>query len=156
MFTRRSSDQSWIKHLLTTGLVTVDQLERMRANQNQVDIGELLVGNAQLFERDLWLNQALQQDRFHYIPVNSLDERELAELRLLQPLLVSRCLSEGILPLGFSHQTLYLGLLRYDPDFPELKEVRESVPAELRVCLVPLAPADYNKLNRQLRGAATH
>jgi len=156
MFTRRSSDQSWIKYLLTTGLVTVDQLERMRANQNQVDIGELLVGNAQLFERDLWLNQALQQDRFHYIPVNSLDERELAELRLLQPLLVSRCLSEGILPLGFSHQTLYLGLLRYDPDFPELKEVRESVPAELRVCLVPLAPADYNKLNRQLRGAATH
>jgi len=156
MFTRRSSDQSWIKYLLTTGLVTVDQLERMRANQNQVDIGELLVGNAQLFERDLWLNQALQQDRFHYIPVNSLDERELAELRLLQPLLVSRCLSEGILPLGFSHQTLYLGLLRYDPDFPELKEIRESVPAELRVCLVPLAPADYNKLNRQLRGAATH
>jgi len=156
MFTRRSSDQSWIKYLLTTGLVTVDQLERMRANQNQVDMGELLVGNAQLFERDLWLNQALQQDRFHYIPVNSLDERELAELRLLQPLLVSRCLSEGILPLGFSHQTLYLGLLRYDPDFPELKEIRESVPAELRVCLVPLAPADYNKLNRQLRGAATH
>ena len=156
MFTRRPSDQGWIKYLLTTGLVTVDQLERMRANQNQVDIGELLVGNAQLFERDLWLNQALQQDRFHYIPVNSLDERELAELRLLQPLLVSRCLSEGILPLGFSHQTLYLGLLRYDPDFPELKEIRESVPAELRVCLVPLAPADYNKLNRQLRGAATH
>lgn len=156
MFTRRPSDQGWIKYLLTTGLVTVDQLERMRANQNQVDMGELLVGNAQLFERDLWLNQALQQDRFHYIPVNSLDERELAELRLLQPLLVSRCLSEGILPLGFSHQTLYLGLLRYDPDFPELKEIRESVPAELRVCLVPLAPADYNKLNRQLRGAATH
>ncbi len=156
MFTRRPSDQGWIKYLLTTGLVTVDQLERMRANQNQVDMGELLVGNAQLFERDLWLNQALQQDRFHYIPVNSLDERELAELRLLQPLLVSRCLSEGILPLGFSHQTLYLGLLRYDPDFPELKEVRESVPAELRVCLVPLAPADYNKLNHQLRGVATH
>ena len=156
MFTRRPSDQGWIKYLLTTGLVTVDQLERMRANQNQVDMGELLVGNAQLFGRDLWLNQALQQDRFHYIPVNSPDERELAELRLLQPLLVSRCLSEGILPLGFSHQTLYLGLLRYDPDFPELKEVQESVPAELRVCLVPVAPADYSKLHRQLRGAATH
>ncbi len=73
MFTRRPSDQGWIKYLLTTGLVTVDQLERMRANQNQVDMGELLVGNAQLFERDLWLNQALQQDRFHYIPVNSPD-----------------------------------------------------------------------------------
>ncbi len=156
MFTRRPSDQGWIKHLLATGLVTVDQFERMRAGQNQVDIGELLGGNAQLFERDLWLNQALQQDRFHYIPVNSLDQRELAELRLLQPSLVSRCLSEGILPLGLSHQTLYLGLLRYDPDFPELKEVQERVPPELRVCLVPLAPADYSKLNRQLRGAATH
>ena len=105
MFTRRPSDQSWIKYLLSTGLVTVDQLERMRANQNQVDVAELLVRHAQLFERGLWLNQALQQDRFHYIPVNNLDERELAELR---------------------------------------------------VCLVPVAPADYGKLSQQLRGAATH
>lgn len=155
MFTRRPSDQGWIKYLLTTGLVTVDQLERMRANQNQVDVGELLVRNAQLFERDFWLNQALQQDRFHYIPANTVDERELAELRLLQPSLVSRCLSEGILPLGFSHQTLYLGLLRYDPDFPELKDILQSVPAELRVCLVPVAPPDYNALHEQLRGVAT-
>ena len=155
MFTRRPSDQGWIKYLLTTGLVTVDQLERMRANQNQVDIGELLVRNAHLFERDLWLNQALQQDRFHYLPVNTVDERELAELRLLQPSLVSRCLSEGILPLGFSHQTLYLGLLRYDPEFPELKDILQSVPAELRVCLVPVAPPDYNALHQQLRGVAT-
>ncbi|MGD0261653.1 MAG: hypothetical protein ABSD29_17820 [Verrucomicrobiota bacterium] len=45
MFTRRPSDQGWTKYLLTTGLVTVDQLERMRANKDQVDIGELLVGN---------------------------------------------------------------------------------------------------------------
>ena len=156
MFTRRPSDQSWIKYLLSTGLVTVDQLERMRANQNQVDVAELLVRHAQLFERGLWLNQALQQDRFHYIPVNNLDERELAELQQLQPSLMSCCLSEGILPLGFSHQTLYLGLLRYDPEFPELKEILRSVPAELRVCLVPVAPADYGKLNQQLRGAATH
>jgi hypothetical protein len=154
MFTRRPSDQSWIKYLLGTGLVTVDQLERMRANLNQADVGELLVRNAQLFERDFWLNQALQQDRFHYIPVNNLDERELAELQQLQPSLVSRCLSEGILPLGFSHQTLYLGLLRYDPEFPELKEILRSVPAELRVCLIPVAPADYSKLEQQLRGAA--
>src|SRR5713226_3345374 len=115
MFTRRPSDQSWLKYLLSTGLVTVDQLERMRANQNQADVGELLVRNAQLFERDLWLNQALQQDRFHYIPVQNLDERELAELQQLQPSLISRCLSDGILPLGFFRQTLYLGLLRYDP-----------------------------------------
>jgi len=156
MFTRRPSDQSWIKYLLSTRLVTVDQLERMRANQNQVDVAELLVRHAQLFGRGLWLNQALQQDRFHYIPVNNLDERELAELQQLQPSLLSRCLSDGILPLGFCHQTLYLGLLRYDPEFPELKEILRSVPAELRVCLVPVAPADYGKLNQQLRGAATH
>jgi hypothetical protein len=49
-----------------------------------------------------------------------------------------------------------LGLLRYDAEFPELKEILRSVPAELRVCLVPVAPADYGKLNQQLRGAATH
>ena len=53
MFTRRPSDQSWIKYLLSTRLVTVDQLERMRANQNQVDVAELLVRHAQLFERGL-------------------------------------------------------------------------------------------------------
>jgi hypothetical protein len=47
-------------------------------------------------------------------------------------------------------------LLRYDPEFPELKEILESVPAELRVCLVPVAPADYNQLHQQLRGAASH
>ena len=69
---------------------------------------------------------------------------------------MSRCLSDGILPLGFSSQTLYLGLLRYDPEFPELKEYLESVPAELRVCLVPVAPADFNQLHQQLRGAASH
>ena len=156
MFTRRHSDQSWIKYLLNTGLVTVDQLERMRANQNQADVGELLVRNAQLFERDLWLNQALQQDRFHYIPVQNLDERELAELQQLQPSLISRCLSDGILPLGFFRQTLYLGLLRYDPEFPELKEILQSISAVLRVCLVPVAPGDYSKLHQQLRGAASH
>jgi len=155
MFTRRPSDQSWIKYLLSTGLVTVDQLERMRANQNQMDVGELLVRNAPLFEPGLWINQALQQDRFHYIPVNALDARELAELQQLQPSLLNCCLSEGILPLGFSHQTLYLGLLRYDPEFPELKEILRSIPAELRVCLVPVAPSDYAKLNQSLRGAAT-
>ena len=96
MFTRRPSDQSWISYLLSTGLVTVDQFEKMRANRNQVDVGELLVCNAQLFERGLWLNQALQQDQFHYFPVNTLDQRELAELQQLQPSLVSRCLSDGI------------------------------------------------------------
>ena len=87
--------------------------------------------------------------------MNNLDERELAELQQLQSFLLSRCLSDGILPLGFCHQTLYLGLLRYDPEFPELKEILRSIPAELRVCLVPVAPSDYAKLNQSLRGAAT-
>ena len=151
MFTRRSSDQSWIKYLLSTGLVTVDQLERMRANQNQVDVGELLVRNGQMFDRDVWLNQALQQDRFHYIPIGAMDEREQTELQQLQPSLVTRCLSEGILPLSFACQTLYLGLLRYDSEFPELKEILKSIPSELRVCLVPVAPPDYSKLHQQLR-----
>jgi hypothetical protein len=154
MFTKRPSDQGWIKYLLSTGLLAVDQLEKMRGNQNQIDVGELLFRHAQSFDRDTWLNQALQQDRFHYIPVENLDGRELTELQQLQPALISRCLGEGILPLGFSSQTLYLGLLRYDAEFPELTEILESVPAELRVCLVPIAPADYSALHRRAREAA--
>jgi hypothetical protein len=156
MFTKRPSDQAWIKYLLSTGLLAVDQLEKMRGNQNQIDFSDLLVHHAQNFERDVWLNQALQQDRFHYIPVENLDERELIELQQLQPTLVSRCLSEGILPLAFSNQTIYLGLLRYDPEFPELKEILATVPAELRVCLVPVAPADFSVLHRRARAAASH
>lgn len=154
MFTQRTSDQGWIKYLLSTGLLAVDQLEKMRGNQNQVDVGELLVRHAQSFDRDAWLNQALQQDRFHFIPIDNLDGRELTELQQLQPALISRCLGEGILPLGFSSQTLYLGLLRYDAEFPELNEIIGSVPAELRVCLVPIAPADYSALHRRTREAA--
>jgi len=156
MFTRRQSDQAWIKYLLSSGLVTIDQLELMRANQNQVDVGELLVRNSQMFDCQVWLNQALQQDRFHYIPLGTLDERELAELQELLPAIVTRCLSEGILTLGLSCQTFYLGLLRYDPEFPELNEILHSVPAELRVCLVPVSPSDYTRLHQRLRAAASH
>lgn len=156
MFTKRPSDQTWIKYLLSTGLLAVDQLEKMRGGQNQMDFGDLLVRHAQYFERDTWLNQALQQDRFHYIPIENLDGRELIELQQFQPALVSRCLSEGILPLGFSSQTIYLGLLRCDAEFPELKEILSSVPAELRVCLVPVAPSDYSVLHRSARAAANH
>ena len=156
MFTKRPSDQAWIKYLLSTGLLAVDQLEKMRGGQNQMEFGELLVRHARYLERDIWLNQALQQDRFHYIPIENLDERELVELYQLQPTFVSRCLSEGILPLGFSNQTIYLGLLRYDAEFPELKEMMASVPAELRVCLVPVAPGDYSALHRRARAAANH
>lgn len=156
MFTKRPSDQAWIKYLLSTGLLAVDQLEKMRGNQNQIDFSDLLVRHAQNVERDVWLNQALQQDRFHYIPVENLDERELIELQQLQPTLVGRCLSEGILPLAFSSQTIYLGLLRYDPEFPELKEILATIPAELRVCLVPVAPADFSALHRRARAAASH
>jgi hypothetical protein len=154
MFTKRPSDQAWIKYLLSTGLLAVDQLEKMRGGQNQMDFGELLVRHALNFERDVWLNQALQQDRFHYIPVENLDGRELIELQQLQPTLVNRCLSEGILPLGFSSQTIYLGLLRYDAEFLELKEILAAIPGELRVCLVPVAPADYSVLHRRARAAA--
>ncbi len=156
MFTKRPSDQAWIKYLLSTGLLAVDQLEKMRGSQNQIDFGELLVRYAQCFDRDTWLNQALQQDRFHYIPVDHLDERELIELQQLQPALVSRCLSEGIVPLGFSSQTVYLGLLRYDAEFPELNDVLEGLSADLRVCLVPVAPGDYTTLHRRARQAANH
>jgi hypothetical protein len=156
MFTKRPSDQAWIKYLLSTGLLAVDQLEKMRGGQNQIDFGELLVRHAQMFERDVWLNQALQQDRFHYIPIENLDGRELIELQQLRPTLTSRCLSEGILPLGFSSQTIYLGLLRCDPEFPELKEILATIPAELRVCLVPVAPGDFTLLHRRARSAANH
>lgn len=156
MFTKRPSDHAWIKYLLSTGLLAVDQLEKMRGGQNQMDFGDLLVRHSQNFEREIWLNQALQQDRFHYIPVENLDGRELIELQQLQPTLISRCLSEGILPLGFSSQTVYLGLLRYDPEFPELKEILATVPADLRVCLVPIAPGDYSALQRRAREAANH
>lgn len=156
MFTKRVSDQAWIKYLLSTGLLAVDQLEKMRAGQNQMDFGELLVRHAQNCDSDSWLNQALQQDRFHYIPVENLDDRELIELQELQSTLFSRCLSEGILPLGFSSQTIYLGLLRYDPEFPELEEILKTVPADLRVCLVPVAPADHGALHRRARAAANH
>lgn len=156
MFTKRPSDHAWIKYLLSTGLMAVDQLEKMRGNLNQIDVGELLVRHAQNCERDTWLNQALQQDRFHYIPVENPDGRELTELQQLQPALISRCLGEGILPLGFSSQTVYLGLLRYDAEFPELKEILECIPADLRVCLVPVAPADYSTLHRLAREAANY
>ncbi len=156
MFTKRPSDQAWIKYLLSTGLLAVDQLESIRVGQNQMDFGDLLVRHARCFERDAWLNQALQQDRFHYIPIENLDGRELTELCQLQPTLVSSCLSEGILPLGFSSQTIYLGLLRYDAEFPELRDILDAVPAELRVCLVPVAPADYSVLHRRARAAANH
>src|ERR1700747_2247734 len=88
MFTKRPSDHAWIKYLLSTGLLAVDQLEKMRGSQNQIDFGDLLVRHSQNCENDSGLNQALQQDRFHYIPVEDLDERELIELQQLQPALV--------------------------------------------------------------------
>lgn len=151
MFTKRPSDHGWIKYLLSSGLLTVDQLEKMRSNQNQVDVGELLLRHGHNFERDIWLNQALQQDRFHFIPTASLDEHELAELHRLQPTLFNRCLGEGILPLACSGQTIYLGLLRYDADFPELNDILAGLPAGLRPCLVPVAPADYPSLHQRIR-----
>jgi hypothetical protein len=91
----------------------------------------------------LWVNQALQQDRFHYIPKREIIFGEIEALRQLQPLLLSRCLNEQILPLSYYNQILYLGLLRYDPEFPELREILKSMPIDIMVCLVPLGPADF-------------
>src|SRR5665213_4091526 len=68
MFTRRSSDEDWVKYLLNTGLTTVDQYQGMRGGRNLVDITELISQNAARFNNVLWVNRALQQDRFHYIP----------------------------------------------------------------------------------------
>ena len=92
----------------------------MRGGRNMVDITESISQNAAMFDNDLWVNQALQQDRFHYIPKREIIFGEIEALRQLQPLLLSRCLNEQILPLSYYNQILYLGLLRYDPDFPEL------------------------------------
>ena len=128
MFTRRSSDEDWVKYLLNTGLTTVDQYQGMRGGRNMVDITELISQNA---------------DRFHYIPKREIILGEIEALRQLQPLLLSRCLNEQILPLSYSNQILYLGLLRYDPEFPELREILKSMPIDIMVCLVPLGPSDF-------------
>ena len=99
MFTRRSSDEDWVRYLLNTGLTTVDQYQGMRGGRNMVDITELISQNAAMFDNDLWVNRALQQDRFHYIPKREIIFGEIEALRQLQPLLLSRCLNEQILPL---------------------------------------------------------
>ena len=156
MFTRRSSDENWVKYLLATGLVTVDQLQAMRGSQNQVDLGELLCRHAAWFDSETWLNKALQQDRFHYIPPGQTDFAELEELSRLHPLIVARCLNDGILPLSYTHQIVYLGLLRYDADFPEVREILASVPSEIAVCLTPVAPREYASLQQQIRTLAKH
>lgn len=156
MFTRRASDENWIKYLLSTGLVTVDQLQAMRGSQNQFDLGELLCRHAAQFDSDTWLNKALQQDRFHYVPLGEVEFAELEELSRLQPLLVAKCLNEGILPLSYAHQIVYLGLLRYDADFPELREILASVPQQIAVCLTPVAPREYARLHQQIRTLTKH
>ena len=102
MFTRRTSDEDWVKYLLNTGLTTVDHYQAMRGGKNQVDITEMISQNATLFDNDLWVNRALQQDRFHYIPEREIIAGEIEALRQLQPLLLSRCLNEQILPLSYS------------------------------------------------------
>ncbi len=146
MFTRRTSDEDWVKYLLNTGLTTVDHYQSMRGGKNQVDITEMISQNATLFDNDLWVNRALQQDRFHYIPRREINAAEIEALRQLQPLLLSRCLNEQILPLSYHNQILYMGLLRYDPEFPELQEILKSIPIDIMVCLVPLGPADFAAL----------
>jgi len=156
MFTRRASDETWVKYLLSTGLLTVDQLQAMRGSQNQVDFGELLCRHAAQFDSDTWLNKALQQDRFHYIPAGEIESAEIEEFNRLHPLLLARCLNEGMLPLSYAHQILYLGLVRYDPEVPELGAILTSVPREIAVCLIPVAPKEYARLHQQIRARVKH
>jgi hypothetical protein len=156
MFTRRPSDEEWIKYLLNAALLTVDQYQGMRGGRNQVDITELISQNASMFDNDAWVNRALQQDRFHYIPRREAKAAELEAFHQLQPLLLARCVNEQVLPLGYSNQILYLGVLRYDPEFPELAEILRAVPMDLMVCLVPLGPADFAMLYPQVRSLTQH
>jgi hypothetical protein len=123
----------------------------MRGGRNLVDITELISQNAARFNNVLWVNRALQQDRFHYIPKREIILGEIEALRQLQPLLLARCLNEQILPLSYCNQILYLGLLRYDPDFPELQEILKSIPIDILVCLVPLGPSDFAGLFPQVK-----
>jgi hypothetical protein len=151
MHNRRASDEFWIKYLLNAGLLTVDQLQTIRGTQNQVDVGECLCRHSSLFDSDAWINRALQQDRFHYIPGVAIEVRELEEFHRLEPHLYARCLNEGVLPLSYAHQILYLGLLRHDPEFPELKEILGKAPPGTHVCLTPLAPREFPRLHRLVR-----
>ncbi len=151
MFTRRPSDAEWVKYLLNTGLLTVDQYQAMRGGKNQVDVTELISQNASAFNNEEWVNVALQQDRFNYIPRRDVSAAELKAFRELQPLLLARCVNEQVLPLGYANQILYLGLLRYDPEFPELADLLKSVPLDIMVSLIPVGPADFAELFPQVR-----
>jgi hypothetical protein len=59
--------------------------------------------------------------------------------------------NEQVLPLGYANQILYLGLLRYDPEFPELADLLKSVPLDIMVSLIPVGPADFAELFQQVR-----
>ena len=67
MFTRRPSNDDWVKYLLNTGFTTVDH-QAMRGGKNQVNVTELISQNASSFNNDEWVNRALQQDR---LPLHS-------------------------------------------------------------------------------------
>ena len=151
MFTRRTSDEEWVKYLLNTGLLSVDQYQTMRGGSNQVDITEIISKNAHMFDNDNWINHALQQDRFHYIPKTDVNMLELETIKKLYPLLMAQCIQDQILPLSYQAQVLYLGLLRYDQDFPELQAILKTIPLDILVCLVPLGPAEFAALYPQIR-----
>ena len=155
MFTQRLSDETWIKYLLSSGLVSVVQLQTIRGGQNQVNVAEVLCKHPDLFDTDVWINKALQQDRFHFIP-RKVQATELYELEQHQPNLVTRCMHEGILPLSYLNQILYLGLLRFDPEFPELQEILSEVPPDLMACLVPLAPKEYTQIAKEVTAVLRH
>lgn len=152
MFTRRASDEEWVKYLLNTGLMSVDQYQTMKGGKNQGDITELFYANAHLFDDTIWINKALQQDRFSYVPTERIEPTEIEAFHAAFPLLLARCINDQVIPLSYKNQILYLGLLRYDTEFEELTNILKEVPSDLLVLLVPLGPNGYVRLWPIIRG----
>lgn len=146
MYTRRASDSEWVKYLLNTGLMSVDQYQDLKGGQNQFDLTELFLANPTLFDDALWINKALQQDRFSYIPAERLDPNEIEAFRHAFPLVLAKLINDQIIPLAYHHQMLYLGLLRYDPDFTELNDILATIGSDISVHLIPLGTNQFAKL----------
>jgi hypothetical protein len=146
MYTRRPSDAEWVKYLLNTGLMSVDQYQTMKGGQNQIDLTDLFLRNASIFDDNIWVNKALQQDRFSYIPAERLDPNEIETFRQSSPLVLAKLINEQIIPVSYHHQMLFLGLLRYDTEFTELTDILGSISHEIDVHLIPLGTNQFSKL----------
>ena len=146
MSTRRASDEGWLKYLLNTGLLSVDQLQALKGGSNQLDLTDAISRSAGSFDTDTWVNRALQQDRFHYIPLTDLMMGEIETLHTMQPLLLAKCINEYLVPLGYSNQIFYIGTVRYDAEFEELFELIKLVPSGITVCQIPLSPIQFTEI----------